>query len=115
MCFIFLFSIWIKTDLHNIFSEQYSNTFTKFPLKNSEVLVKWENAILVNLQQAFFNNCIYHLLKCLTYKSLINSFKVTGHSFWSFAENHYCMLNISPILIKFSPNVHQCMQNVVKL
>jgi hypothetical protein len=41
--------------------------------------------------------------------------KVTGHPFWRFAENRYCALNISSILIKFSPNVSQCMQNMVKL
>jgi hypothetical protein len=39
----------------------------------------------------------------------------TGHPFWRFAENRYCALNISPIFIKFSPNVRQCMQNMVKL
>jgi hypothetical protein len=39
--------------------------------------------------------------------------KVTEHPFWRFAENRYCALNISPILIKFSPNVRQCMQNMV--
>jgi hypothetical protein len=33
--------------------------------------------------------------------------KVTGHPFWRFAENRYCALNISPILIKFSPNVRR--------
>ena len=42
-------------------------------------------------------------------------FKVTGHPFWRFAENRYCALNISPIFIKFSPNVLQYMQNMVKL
>jgi hypothetical protein len=42
-------------------------------------------------------------------------FKVTGHPFWHFAENRYCALKISPIFIKFSPNVRQCMQNMVKL
>jgi hypothetical protein len=42
-------------------------------------------------------------------------FKVTGHPFWRFAENRYCALNISLIFIKFSPNVLQCMQNMVKL
>jgi hypothetical protein len=42
-------------------------------------------------------------------------FKVTGHPFWRFAENRYCALNISPIFIKFSPNVLKCMQNMVKL
>jgi hypothetical protein len=31
--------------IYSIFSEEYSYTFTRFPLKNSEVLVKWENAI----------------------------------------------------------------------
>jgi hypothetical protein len=41
--------------------------------------------------------------------------KVTGHPFWRFAENCYCALNIGPIFIKFSPNVLQCMQNMVKL
>ena len=47
--------------------------------------------------------------------SRANSFKVTGHPFWRFAENRYCALNISSILIKISPNIRQCMQNVVKL
>jgi hypothetical protein len=41
------------------------------------------------------------------------NFKVTKHPFWRFAENRYCALNISPIFIKFSPNVHKCMQNMV--
>ena len=41
--------------------------------------------------------------------------KVTGHPFWRFAENRYCVLNISRIFIKFSPNVRQCMQNMIKL
>jgi hypothetical protein len=41
--------------------------------------------------------------------------KVTGHPFWRFAENRYCALNISPIFITFSPNILQCMQNMVKL
>jgi hypothetical protein len=31
--------------------------------------------------------------------------KVTGHPFWRFVENRYCALKISPIFIKFSPNV----------
>jgi hypothetical protein len=44
-----------------------------------------------------------------------SSVKVTGHPFWRFSENRYCALNISSILIKFSPNVRQCMQNLVKL
>ena len=47
--------------------------------------------------------------------SLKGPIKVTGHPFWRFAENRYCTLNISPIFIKFSPNVLQCMQNMVKL
>jgi hypothetical protein len=39
-----------------------------------------------------------------------------GHPFWCFVENHYCALKISPIFIKFSPNVsRQCMQNMTKL
>jgi hypothetical protein len=42
-------------------------------------------------------------------------FKVTGHPFWPLTENRYCVLNICPIFIKFSPNVLQCMQNMVKL
>ena len=41
--------------------------------------------------------------------------KVTGHPFWRFAENRYCALKISPIFIKFSSNVSQCVQNMVKL
>jgi hypothetical protein len=45
----------------------------------------------------------------------ITTFKVTGHPFWHFVENRYCVLKISPIFIKFSPNVSQCMQNMVKL
>jgi hypothetical protein len=49
-------------------------------------------------------------------KALIDScIKVTGHPFWRFAENRYCALKISPIIIKFSPHVSQCMQNMVKL
>jgi hypothetical protein len=44
-----------------------------------------------------------------------HNLKVTGHPFWRFAENRYCALNISPIFIKFSPNVLQCMQNMVNL
>jgi hypothetical protein len=49
-------------------------------------------------------------------KALIDScIKVTGHPFWRFAENRYCALKISPILIKFPPNVSQCMKNMVKL
>jgi hypothetical protein len=48
----------------------------------------------------------------LVYDLLI---KVTGHLFWRFAENRYCALNIRPIFIKFSPNVLQCMQNILKL
>ena len=44
-----------------------------------------------------------------------NRLKVTGHPFWGFAENRYCALKISPIFIIFSPNVRQCMQNMVKL
>ena len=47
--------------------------------------------------------------------STVQAFKVTGHPFWRFTENRYCALNISPIFIKFSPNVLQCMQNMVKL
>ena len=38
-----------------------------------------------------------------------NLLKVTGHPFWRFVENRYCALKISPIFIKFSPNVRQCM------
>jgi hypothetical protein len=45
----------------------------------------------------------------------IITIKVTGHPFGHFAENRYCALNISPIFITFSPNVRQCMQNMVKL
>jgi hypothetical protein len=41
--------------------------------------------------------------------------KVTGHPFWRFVKNRYCALRISPIFIKFSPNVSQCMQNMTKL
>ena len=41
--------------------------------------------------------------------------KVTGHPFWRFVENRHCALKISPIFIKFSPNVSQCMQNMIKL
>jgi hypothetical protein len=41
--------------------------------------------------------------------------KVTGHPFWRFVENRYCALKISPIFIKCSPNVSQCMQNMIKL
>jgi hypothetical protein len=37
------------------------------------------------------------------------------HPFWRFLENRYCALNIIPIFIEFSPNVRQCMQNMVKL
>jgi hypothetical protein len=37
------------------------------------------------------------------------SLKVIGHPFGRFAENRYCALNISPIFIKFSPNVLQYM------
>ena len=47
-----------------------------------------------------------------------SSIKVTGHPFWRFAENRYCALKISPIFIKFSPNVSQCnakYDKVVKL
>jgi hypothetical protein len=47
--------------------------------------------------------------------SLVLTFKVTGHPFWRFAENRYCALKISPIFINFSPNVSQCMQNMIKL
>ena len=50
-----------------------------------------------------------------TFEVGLSIVKVTGHPFWRFAENRYCALNISPILIKFSPNVRQCMQNTVKL
>ena len=46
---------------------------------------------------------------------LFFTLKVTGHPFWRFAENRYCVLKISPIFIKFSPNVLQCMQNMIKL
>ena len=48
-------------------------------------------------------------------KKISEWFKVTGHPFWRFAENRYCALKISPIFIKFSPNVSQCMQNMIKL
>jgi hypothetical protein len=48
-------------------------------------------------------------------KGKLHGLKVTGHPFWRFAENRYCALNISPIFIKFSPNVLQYMQNMVKL
>jgi hypothetical protein len=41
--------------------------------------------------------------------------KVTGHPFWRFVENRYCAPKISPIFIKFSRNVSQCMQNMIKL
>ena len=44
-----------------------------------------------------------------------NNIKVTGHPFWRFMENRYCALKIRPIFIKFSPNVSQCMQNMIKL
>jgi hypothetical protein len=40
--------------------------------------------------------------------------KLTGYPFWRFVENRYCALKISPIFIKFSPNVRQFMQNMVK-
>jgi hypothetical protein len=39
----------------------------------------------------------------------------TGHPFWRFVENRYCAFKISPIFIKFSPNVSQCMQNMIKV
>ena len=39
----------------------------------------------------------------------MKNFKVTGHPFWRFVENRYCALKISPIFIKLSPNVSQCM------
>jgi hypothetical protein len=42
-------------------------------------------------------------------------FKVTGHHFWRFVENRYCALKISPIFIKFSPNVRAKYDKVVKL
>jgi hypothetical protein len=45
----------------------------------------------------------------------MKNFKVTGHPFRRFVENRYCALKISPIFIKFSPNVSQCMQNMIKL
>ena len=54
-------------------------------------------------------------LKSHFFMTFGNLLKVTGHPFWRFAENRYCALNISPIFIKFSPNVLQCMQNMVKL
>jgi hypothetical protein len=47
---------------------------------------------------------------CLPVETVI---KVTGHPFWRFAENRYCALNISPILITFSPNIRQCRQNMI--
>ena len=46
MCFIFCFHLdKNQFFIYSIFSEEYSYTFTRFPLKNSEVLVKRENAI----------------------------------------------------------------------
>ena len=63
----------------------------------------------VNQENKFLKDEVFRLSNSL------NSVKVTGHPFWRFAENRYCALNISPILIKISPNVRQCMQNMVKL
>jgi hypothetical protein len=52
----------------------------------------------------------------LRFNTAVNiAVNVTGHPFWRFAENRYCALKISPIFIKFSPNVSQCIQNMVKL
>jgi hypothetical protein len=60
----------------------------------------------------FSNSCLEIIL-------LSSLFKVTGHPFWRFSENRYCALNISPIFIKFSPNVshavHAKYDKVVKL
>ena len=56
--------------IYSIFSEEYSYTFTRFPLKNSEVLVKWENAIKKYDRQGnnwkatqFSRICSKHFLK----------------------------------------------------
>ncbi len=43
--FHFLFSVRIKISSLSVVALEYSYTFTRFPLKNSEVLMKWENAI----------------------------------------------------------------------
>ena len=56
--------------IYSIFSEEYSYTFTRFPLKNSEVLVKWENPIKKYGRQGnnwkatqFSRICSKHFLK----------------------------------------------------
>jgi hypothetical protein len=55
--------------------------------------------------------CVCEYLDCLIHVYKLHSphstmrIKVTGHPFWRFVENRYCALKISPIFIKFSPNV----------
>jgi hypothetical protein len=66
--------------------------------------------------------CLIYILQLLKIRGscrsvviIMKKFKVTGHPLWRFVENRYCALKISPIFIKFSPNVSQCMQNMIKL
>jgi hypothetical protein len=65
-----------------------------------KVPIRWFTALLIVLLNAAFH---------------IRELKVTEHPFWRFVKNRYCALKISPIFIKFSPNVSQCMQNMTKL
>ena len=58
------------------------------------------------------NDQTFAFVECL---KLLKAIKVTGHLFWRFVENRYCALKISPIFIKFSPNVHAKYDKVVKL
>jgi hypothetical protein len=91
--------------------------FLANPLFYSTVALDFqiEKESFYSLVQQKYNQPTKYQLKNKNKLHEIVNFEVTGHPFWRFAENRYCALNISPILIKFSPNVRQCVQNMVKL
>jgi hypothetical protein len=109
---IVIASLFIITDFLLFCSQNAGNSVSK-PSKIKHFLGEHSPTIQLGKSKILVTGLSIQLIqKGFPLKNL----KVTGHPFWRFAENRYCALNISAILlIKFSPNVRQCMQNMVKL
>jgi hypothetical protein len=69
----------------------------KFSVIESQSLIMF---LASNMQLLYLKRC-----RKPYFSSYIN---VTRYPFWRVVENRYCALKISPIFIKFSPNVSKC-------